>query len=204
MPLAAFLLRLSGSSARDSRALVLIFLSDSERSLPRAGPRARTARLDLAAADRVEASRSMPDQEPAPALARRDVREPGLLARARRRLRIVARLWRLYSLRAALRLAPRESQRLIVLTALLGAICGLAAVAFHLSIELLERNLIERALDAPRGWVAWTIATPTLGGLVCGILLQYLVPRARGSGIPEVKAVFAQRGRQLRLGDSAG
>src|SRR5262249_15808558 len=43
-----------------------------------------------------------------------------------------------------------------------------------------------------------------LGGLVCGVLLQYLVPNARGSGIPEVKATFAQRGQELRIRDSLG
>jgi CIC family chloride channel protein len=44
---------------------------------------------------------------------------------------------------------------------------------------------------------------PTLGGLVCGVLLQY-VPSVRGSGIPEVKATFAQRRRELRMRDSLG
>lgn len=104
-----------------------------------------------------------------------------------------------------MRLAPGESQRLFLLTALIGASCGLAAVAFHLLIRLLEKNLIERALGAPgASWIAWTIAMPTLGGLVCGMLLQHLVPGARGSGIPEVKAKFAQRGRELRIRDSLG
>ncbi len=134
------------------------------------------------------------------------VRTPlGLLARARRRVRIFARLRHLYWLRATLRFAPSESQRLFLLTALIGVSCGLAAVAFHLLIRFLERNLIERATEAPGGsWIAWTLLTPTLGGLVCGILLQYVFPRARGSGIPEVKATFAHGGRELPLRDSLG
>jgi hypothetical protein len=77
-------------------------------------------------------------------------REPSRrFKRAWRRLRILARMRRLYWLRAAMRLAPGESQRLFLLTASIGASCGLAAVAFHLLIRLPEKNLIERALEVP-------------------------------------------------------
>lgn len=146
-----------------------------------------------------------PSPETAGSRARTPVRRSGLLARAKRRVRILLRMRRLYWLRARIHLAPGESQRLIVLTALIGATCGVTAVAFHGLIRLLEINLVERALGAPgRAWIAWTILVPTLGGLICGVLLQYLVPRARGSGIPDVKATFAQRGRELRARDSLG
>jgi len=128
----------------------------------------------------------------------------GQLARLRRRARALVRMRRLYLLRARLFIAPTEPQRLFVLTVVIGAACGLAAVAFHLLIRLLESQLIERALAAPgKTWIAWTVLTPTLGGLVCGVLLQYAFPQARGSGIPEVKVSYAQRGRALRLRDSA-
>jgi CIC family chloride channel protein len=126
-------------------------------------------------------------------------------ARALRRLRIVGRLRKLYWLRAKLFLAPSEAQRLFVLTAVIGALCGLAAVSFHLLIQLLESSLIERALSAPGdSWMAWTIVTPILGGLAAGLLLQFVFPRSRGSGIPEVKATFAQRGSDLGVRDSLG
>jgi chloride channel protein, CIC family len=132
-------------------------------------------------------------------------RPPGLIVRLRRRLRRIARMRSLYWLRARILVAPGERQRLFLLTALIGVCCGLAAVAFHLLIRLLEMDLIERALAAPgRSWIAWTIFTPVLGGLVCGLLLQYVAPRARGSGIPEVKASFAGRGRELALRDALG
>lgn len=112
---------------------------------------------------------------------------------------------RLYWLRAAMRFAPSDNQRLFLLTIAIGASCGLAAVAFHLLIQALEKNLIERAMDAPgTTWLPWTIAVPTLGGLACGALLQYVFPRARGSGIPEVKAAFAQHGTGVRIRDSIG
>jgi CIC family chloride channel protein len=43
-----------------------------------------------------------------------------------------------------------------------------------------------------------------VGGLVSGALLQYVVPNARGSGIPLVKAAYAGRSGPLRLRDSVG
>jgi CIC family chloride channel protein len=129
----------------------------------------------------------------------------GPVARIRRRLGIVLRLWRLYWMRAELRFAPTEAQRLFALTVIIGLACGLAAVAFHLAIELADRLLIDRALSAPgHTWIAWTIVTPALGGIACGALLQYVVPEARGSGIPQVKAAFALRGRRIRFRDAVG
>ena len=130
-------------------------------------------------------------------------REP--LRAALRRIRKALRLWRLYWVRAEMRFVPSEAQRLLALTVLIGVVCGLAAVAFHLAIELAGRLLIDRALTAPgRSWMVWTIITPALGGVICGVLLQYVVPEARGSGIPQVKAAFALRGRRLRFRDSVG
>jgi CIC family chloride channel protein len=103
------------------------------------------------------------------------------------------------------RFAPRERQQLFALTVVIGGICGLAAVAFHLLIGLISRFAIDRALGAPgNSWVAWTLAVPTLGGLVSGALLQYVVPNARGSGIPQVKVSYAGRSGSLRVRDSIG
>jgi chloride channel protein, CIC family len=124
---------------------------------------------------------------------------------AMRRLRTALRLWRLYWLRAELRFVPTEAQRLFALTVIIGCSCGLAAVAFHLAIDLAERALIERAMTAPgRSWMFWTLFTPTVGAMTCGALLAYVVPEARGSGIPQVKAAFALRERRLRFRDSIG
>ena len=104
-----------------------------------------------------------------------------------------------------LRLVPRESQRVFVLTLIIGAVCGLAAVAFHLAILRAEDLLINRAL-AMTGWwfVAVTILLPTLGGLISGWLLQNVVPGARGSGIPQVKVAYEIKGGKLPLQDAAG
>src|SRR5919112_484409 len=122
-----------------------------------------------------------------------------------RRLRAMLRLWRprlrraqLAALRLFLRALPSERRRVFALTILIGVLCGLAAVAFHLSIRYAEGQLIDRAMSA-RGhaWVWWTLLTPTLGGLLSGALLQYVVPDARGSGIPQVKVAYAVRGGKL-------
>jgi CIC family chloride channel protein len=110
---------------------------------------------------------------------------------------------RVYLLLAEVKFAPTEAQRLFVLTIVIGVVCGLAAVAFHVAIDLAQRALINRSLYASgNSWIGWTIATPTLGALVCGLCLHYLAPNARGSGIPQVKVAYAKAGGRLRLRDS--
>jgi len=108
-------------------------------------------------------------------------------------------------LRLFLRLIPSENQRVFVLALIAGALCGLAAVFFHLSIIGTETRLIDRAMRA-RGhtWIWWTILIPTLGGLLSGALLKYIVPGARGSGIPQVKVAYAIRGGRVPFVDALG
>jgi CIC family chloride channel protein len=102
-----------------------------------------------------------------------------------------------------LRLAPTERSRLFILTLVIGGVCGLAAVAFHASIRAASAALIERSLGVPgKAWVIWALATPTLGAAVAGVLLQYVAPNARGSGIPQVKYVYAVKSGRLRLRDA--
>jgi CIC family chloride channel protein len=104
------------------------------------------------------------------------------------------------ALRLFLRVLPSERQRVFALTIVIGVLCGLAAVAFHLAIRATEQQLIGRAISAPgHSWIWWTILTPLLGGLLSGVLLQYVVPEARGSGIPQVKVAYAVRGGKLSL-----
>jgi CIC family chloride channel protein len=104
-----------------------------------------------------------------------------------------------------LRRAPSERQRLLAVTILTGGLCGLAAVAFHLSIGFMEGLLIDRANAAPgQSWIWWTILTPALGGLAVGLCLTYLVPGASGSGIPQVKVAYALRNGLVPLKDAIG
>src|SRR5215468_7859892 len=90
------------------------------------------------------------------------------------------------------RLVPTERQRLFGLTIAIGGVCGLAAVAFHVAIERVSARSVELAMAAAgQAWIGWTLAVPTAGGLAAGLLLHYLVPNARGSGIPQVKVAYA-------------
>src|SRR5262245_60235427 len=61
---------------------------------------------------------------------------------------------RIAALRLLLRVAPSERQRVFALTILVGVLCGLAAVAFHLTIRAAEGLLIDRALSmAAPSWM---------------------------------------------------
>ena len=96
------------------------------------------------------------------------------------------------ALRLLVTLLPAERQRVFAVTLAAGVACGAVAVAFHLTIRLLGSLLIDRAFAAPGPLqIALVLLVPTLGGLAAGILLEYLVPEARGSGIPQVKEALA-------------
>ena len=100
---------------------------------------------------------------------------------------------------------PNERQRLLALTIVAGGACGLAAVAFHLSIGWLEDLLINRANHAHgHTWIFWTILTPGLGGLIAGLGLTYWAPAAAGSGIPQVKVAFSLRSGLVSLRETVG
>jgi len=107
--------------------------------------------------------------------------------------------------RAILRALPTEAQRIFALTLLVGVVCGVVAVAFHLAIHAAEHALIERAfaVEGPLG-TALVVLVPTVGGLVVGALLTWVVPGARGSGIPQVKEAFAVPGGRVKLRDAVG
>jgi chloride channel protein, CIC family len=104
-----------------------------------------------------------------------------------------------------LRRMPTERQRLLAVTVLAGALCGLAAVAFHLSIMGLEALLIDRANHAPGySWIWWTILCPAAGGVVAGVGLTYFAPAAAGSGIPQVKVAYTLRAGYVTVRETIG
>lgn len=114
-----------------------------------------------------------------------------------RRLRFVL-------LRTLLRAAPSERQRVLILTVIVGVASGLVAVAFHLLLRQAEK-LFHSATFPPTGQSAvLVVLIPTLGGLLCGALLQYIVPEARGSGIPQVKAAYATPGGRVTARTAVG
>lgn len=94
---------------------------------------------------------------------------------------------------------------MLILTAFVGGVCGLVAVAFHVSISWCTTQLIDRAA-ALDGWmkIAAMIACPTIGAAVVGLAAVRL-PNVRGSGVPQVKAIYAVSGsrQRMRMRDAA-
>ena len=104
-----------------------------------------------------------------------------------------------------MRRMPNERQRLLAITIVAGGLCGLAAVAFHISVAWLYGQMIDRAASAPgHAWIAWTILTPAVGGLVVGLGLTYWAPAAAGSGIPQVKTAYTLRSGAITIKETVG
>jgi CBS domain-containing protein len=74
---------------------------------------------------------------------------------------------------------------------LIGGVCGLAAVLFHLLLDFLQDHIIYHAAAIPDWWhIPLLIAIPAVGGLIAGAGLYFYAPEARVSGIPQVKTAF--------------
>ena len=86
--------------------------------------------------------------------------------------------------------AQREEQVFLALTLVIGALVGLAVVAFIVLTERLGMRLY------PVGSDAWRrVLIPIAGSLAMGYLLARYFPNARGSGVPQTKAaLFAREG----------
>lgn len=96
-------------------------------------------------------------------------------------------------------LREREEQVFLVLTLLIGALVGLAVVAFILLTERFGARLY------PAGGAAWRrLLVPVVGSLGMGYLLYRFFPDARGSGIPQTKAALFARGGRISLGTVVG
>ncbi len=91
--------------------------------------------------------------------------------------------WRVFS-------EQREEQVFLALTLVIGALVGLAVVAFIVLTERLGMRLY------PVGSEAWRrVLIPIGGSLAMGYLLARYFPNARGSGVPQTKAaLFAREG----------
>lgn len=123
----------------------------------------------------------------------------------RRSIRLRWQAFKIKLLSLSIRFIPKEQQRVFILTLIIGLVCGLAAVAFHLAILKSEDLLINSVLQSTNSskWLL-IILLPTAGGMVCGLLLSYVAPGARGSGIPQVKVGYAVKGGRLSLRDAVG
>src|SRR5258708_3850159 len=92
--------------------------------------------------------------------------------------------------RSIVHLQQREEQIFLLLSLLIGALTGLAVVAFIVVTERLGMRLY------PVGSAAWRrVLIPVAGSLAMGFLLYRYFPNARGSGVPQTKAaLFARDG----------
>jgi CIC family chloride channel protein len=92
--------------------------------------------------------------------------------------------------RRSARLHEREEQVFLLLSLLIGALTGLAVVAFIVLTERLGMRLY------PVDSAAWRhVLVPVVGSLAMGFLLYRFFPNARGSGVPQTKAaLFARNG----------
>ena len=94
-----------------------------------------------------------------------------------------------------------ETRVLFTLTVVVGCLSGLAAVGFHLSIDFIAARVLDPLLARPL--LQRVLLIPLLlivVGFVVGLLLEKVVPFARGSGIPEVKTAYVfGPGAQLSL-----
>src|SRR5277367_6404187 len=94
----------------------------------------------------------------------------------------------------ALHFGQKQGRVLLVLSILIGALTGLAVVAFIVLTERLGMRLY------PVGSAAWRrMLIPVAGSLGMGYLLFRYFPDARGSGVPQTKAALYARGGVISL-----
>ncbi|HET8925111.1 MAG TPA: chloride channel protein [Candidatus Acidoferrum sp.] len=96
-------------------------------------------------------------------------------------------------------LQEREEQVFLVLTLVIGALVGLAVVAFILLTERAGVRLY------PAGGAPWRrLLVPVAGSLGMGYLLYRYFPDARGSGVPQTKAALYAREGNISLATVIG
>lgn len=100
---------------------------------------------------------------------------------------------------ASLRLWWRERQVFLALTVVIGVLAGLSAVLFSLAIDATNRSLFGLAPTAAR-----LMLVPSLVSIATGILLAYVFPGVRGSGVPQTEAAFQLNGGVIPAGVPIG
>ncbi len=99
--------------------------------------------------------------------------------------------WKAWLSHRVAELRQRDGQIFLVLALVIGALTGMAVVAFILLTERMGMRLY------PAGGAPWRrLFFPVAGSLGIGYLLYRYFPNARGSGVPQTKAaLFAREGR---------
>jgi CIC family chloride channel protein len=79
----------------------------------------------------------------------------------------------------------RENQAFLLITIVIGILAGLVAVLFSLAIDVVTRSLFGLSPSAARLFLV-----PALVSVATGLLLAYVFPEARGSGVPQTKTAY--------------
>jgi CIC family chloride channel protein len=91
-----------------------------------------------------------------------------------------------------------DQQRFLALCILCGLICGLVGVGFHYAIHGLFGLVWWFARSQTFwGFITVMLCAPTLGGLLVGIAVQKWAPQCAGSGIPQTKAAYFNKGGNI-------
>jgi CIC family chloride channel protein len=80
-----------------------------------------------------------------------------------------------------------ETQRFLLLSIIIGIFAGLVVVCFHMAIEFLSWSTIHASRG--HGWLG-TVLWPAAGAGIAYMLVMFLFPTARGSGINYTKAAL--------------
>ncbi|MBZ5722220.1 MAG: chloride channel protein [Acidobacteriia bacterium] len=81
----------------------------------------------------------------------------------------------------------QEERFFLILAVFIGLFSGLAVVCFRLAIEWSKIGLLGPRLE-PHNWRL--LAAPTLVGLLISVLVIYIFPQVRGSGVNQTKAAL--------------
>jgi chloride channel protein, CIC family len=111
-----------------------------------------------------------------------DTKPDPISQRSSRSVRNLWATWRSWSNRI---FALREDQLFLFLAVLIGIFSGLAVVWFRMAIEWVHLVSLGSSMLPP---VPRVLIVPTAGGLVVALLVIYVFPGARGSGVNQTKA----------------
>jgi CIC family chloride channel protein len=91
-----------------------------------------------------------------------------------------------------------DGQRFLVLCVVAGLACALVAVAIQVCIRQLFNGLWAVAAGMDPLWFGvMMISAPTLAGLLIGVSVQKFAPEAVGSGIPQTKIAYYNKGGKI-------
>ncbi len=97
----------------------------------------------------------------------------------------------------------REDSFLMILAALIGVVTAIAAVAFHQLIDVIRRalyhDLASHVALYGRG-IVLLVLLPALGGLVVGVVTNYVIRARAGTGIIDVMESVMRGGGNVRPG----